>query len=78
MVTLEQKAWMFCDEPNCTKAERVVLVLTGTGGFVFKPVMKGLGWQVRIGNVDGPFITRCPEHKTTVEPVAPIIQGANP
>ena len=79
MVTLDYNATMRCDEAGCSAHTPVLLALSGTGGFVFKPITPSLGWQVGLsGNMGGPFITRCPEHKTLVAAVAPVIQGVSP
>ena len=67
MIRMEVPARMHCDEPGCTMSSPVALLLTGAGGFVFKP--KGNDWQVILpqSNVTAPFLTRCPEHKQTIQ-----------
>lgn len=62
MVEVTLPAYMVCEDSGCKAKQPVALLLCMAGGFAFKP--PDSGWQIAASADGGPFVTRCPLHRT--------------
>jgi hypothetical protein len=69
MILSETKAKMMCEHEGCEAQLTVDLALTIGGTWAVK-CPNGHGWQLTYAE-SGVFMTRCPDHKTTITQVAP-------